>query len=133
MIHSEYISQFLTFLRDVVNENQAAKLEEADADNKTQDLLHELELGDNNYHDTAKLAKGLREVRVNRRKAKDTIMITDSIVKWEDTNKRFIELLKQLLGEVRKAEKYVQDRHYAERTSIVDDVLGNKNKDEETT
>lgn len=129
MKHSESISQFLTFLKNVVDENQAAKSEEADADAKTQDLLHELELGDNTYHDTAKLAKGLREVRMDRRRAKDTIVITDPIVKWADTNKRFIDLLKQLLGEVRKAEKRTQDRHYVERTSIIEDVLGSKDKE----
>ena len=128
MYHSKQISDFLNFLKEAETAYNNALDDKAKADVKTQDILHRLELEEDNYHNTARLAKGLRKVRQERRKAKDAISLFEPIIKWIHNNDRSIQLLRQLLGEVRKAERQTQNRQYIYRTSIVDDVLNCRNE-----
>ena len=123
MEESKQLEGFLAFLRDVKIENQAAIDEESITDLETQDILHRLELYSDNYHERAKLANSLKQVRQRRRVAKDTYEITKSIVRWSEDNKQVIKSLEWLLGEVRKVEDRQQKRIYIPKTDILDEVL----------
>lgn len=118
------IENFLQFLRDVKEVYDISKLKENDADNETQDILHKLELDDNSYHETASLAKLLRIVRQERRKAKDNALMTAPVVDWVEENERVIKSLERLLGAVRKAEKSTEGRYYNPKTDIIENFAG---------
>lgn len=83
---SDQISAFLRFLRDVDSTVSIAITEQEEADNETQDILHELELQRNTYHENALLAKALTDSRKKRRRAKDSCEILDPILRWKQQN-----------------------------------------------
>ena len=124
MKYSEQIQEFLTFLRNCQQEYNIAVSQENDANNETQDLLHCLELHKNGYHDMARISKTLRKVRQERREAKDRERQLQPIVDWLSQNKKTINELERLLGEVRKAEKSTESRIYTPKTSILGQVFG---------
>lgn len=114
------LENFLQFLKNAREVYNISKLKENDTDNETQDILHKLELDDNSYHETAGLAKLLRTVRQERRKAKDNVLITAPIIEWVEENERVIKSLERLLGAVRKAEKSTEGRYYNPKTDILE-------------
>lgn len=120
MKYSESLDNFLGYLREVQQEYNIAGLTEQEANNATQDILHNLELCENKYHDYAKLSIALRTVRQERRAAKDTQQILQPIINWIGQNAKTIKGLEQLLGAVRKAEKNMDSRHYNTKTDIID-------------
>lgn len=124
MKRSEYISGFLDFIREAQMEYEVARLRQSEADNETQDILHRLELYDDSYHDMAKLSKTLKEVRQNRRAAKNAISELDPVCGWAKENARVLKSLEQLLGNLRKVEKAEQNRYYTDRTDAVGRSIG---------
>ena len=60
MKYSESLENFLGYLREVQQEYNIAGLTEQEANNATQDILHNLELCENKYHDLAKLSIALQ-------------------------------------------------------------------------
>ena len=126
MKKSEYIAQFLDFMRESVTAYEIAKQKQADADNETQDLLHRLELHDDSYHDMARISKELKKTRQERRRAKDEISELEPICKWVGENARPLKSMELLLGTVRKAEKATQNRFYIERTDAVERAVKNE-------
>lgn len=123
MKYSEKLDEFLSFLRECSQEYTVASATETEMNDKTQDLLHCLELNDNKYHELARISKALVAVRQGRREAKDKEMILEPIVDWIQQNGRTIKELERLLGAVRKAERSTEGRIYAPRTDIVDKAL----------
>ena len=69
----------------------------------TQDYLHELELSNLNYAEREKIATKLRNVRRERRKAKDYIEISEPLEEFihNGNNQKFVGKLKEVLGQVR--------------------------------
>lgn len=132
MKRSEYISGFLDFLRESQMEYEIARTKQSEADSETQDILHRLELHDDSYHDMARLSKTLKEVRKDRRAAKDAISELDPICGWAKENARVLKSLEQLLGNVRKAEKGTQNRNYTNRTDAVERSIRREQKIEKT-
>lgn len=128
MKYSEHISSFLNLIREAQQEYNIAVSEEQDANNATQDILHSIELSENKYHDYARLAIALREVRQQRRRAKDTVQELQPIVDFSGDNMKFIKALERLLGDVRKAEKGTEGRFYSPRTDIVEQTLRGRQK-----
>lgn len=120
-MNSKGIEDFLRFLREAEEKFNIAQEEEIELNNQTQDILHFLELEKHPYHEYAKLAKKLKMVREERRKAKDYIQETGPIITWLENNRQTIKNLEQLLGTVRKAEKSTANRIYIPKSSI--DVL----------
>lgn len=120
-MNSKGIENFLKFLREAEEKFNIAQEEEIELNNQTQDILHFLELEKHPYHEYAKLAKKLKTVREERRKAKDYIQETGPIITWLENNRQTIKNLEQLLGTVRKAEKSTANRIYIPKSSI--DVL----------
>lgn len=128
MKNSEYISSFLKFLKDIQTDYNIALETEKEADRETQDILHRLELGNDSYHDMAQMSKIIKSVRLKRRKAKDAKTEAEPVIRWIKESPQTVRALEQLLGEVRKAEKYNSNRHYINKTGILDEI-GNRRKE----
>ena len=96
---------------------------EIDMDNRTQDILHRMELAENSQYDYICMGFTLKDVRQKRRQAKDLKEITQLICKFSHDYKIPIQELKQLLGAVRKAEKRTENRYYCDRTDVVKNIL----------
>lgn len=119
---SEQIANFLNFARDACQKYSMACQDEEQANFETQDILHSLELYTHPYHQKAKLAGKLVEVRQRRRTAKNAMGVYGPIVKWAEENKAVIKSLERLLGEIRKEENIQKNRCYVNRTSILEEL-----------
>lgn len=113
---SKNMEMFLEYLRQIENDYKYFAKEETDCNNIIQDILHNLELQDNSYHEMARLAKEIRRVRQARRKAKDFVYAAEPLVEWVEKNKPVIKEPERVLGDVRKAEKSLENRIYFPRT-----------------
>lgn len=130
MNYSEQIEKFLNFLREARQKYDIAAAEETEANNATQDLLHSLELDDNKYHDSARIALALRQIRKERREAKDKEVKLQPIIDRSAENLRVIQELEQLLGAVRKAERNSVGRRYIPKTDVLKKTLKEIKKEE---
>ena len=124
MKYSEHIESFLNFLREAQREYNIAADDEKSANGATQDILHSIELEEHKYHEYARLSKALREVRQERRRAKDIEQQIQPLQEWVTENAKALKTLEQVLGAVRKAERSMQERNYISRTDIVQKILG---------
>jgi len=81
---------------------------------ESQDLLHILELESLDEQHKLKLVELLEKSRLERRTAKDILEITNPVVEFlaDQKSQTFINGLKQLLGQVRKMEKRMDNRIY---------------------
>lgn len=121
MNDSEPIAAFLEYLRDTARQCKQATSDEKLADDQTQDILHRLELYADDYHETARLAKKLREVRQRRRRAKEAYERLSPVSTWARENQAVVKRLEQLLGTVRKAEERQQKRLWMPRTDVLEE------------
>lgn len=115
---SEPIESFLAYFRDCEQKYRMVVDDEEEMNRITQDILHETELEEHDYHGYAKLSKELKATRQKRREAKDTIKCLLSIVNWAELNASVLKNIERLLGDVRKAEKSLENRAYAQRSTI---------------
>ena len=114
---SEYISEFLNFVAEAQSQYRFCS-EEAEIQEKlTQDYLHSLELDGLKRDERSKIATKLMINRKDRRYYKDRVEEFEPIVQFfdEPQNKKMLDKLKQVLGQVRKAENYHKDRKYIPR------------------
>ena len=124
---SEYIEEFLKFIREAPEKYNIAQSQEKEADMETQDILHWTEFNEmpNIDGDGGVLILGvIGIVRRKRRSAKNTETILRPVIEWLKVHKSTINSLEQLLGDVRKAEKSTKNRSYTERTNIMEQMLG---------
>ena len=112
---SKGLESFLACLRETTERHRMAEA-------ATQDLLHALELGDDKAPGRARLGLKIREVRRQRRTAKDIAEQTRPVVDWVEQNRTVIKGLERLLGDVRKQERRSEGRSYAPRTHILEDI-----------
>lgn len=117
------IENFLSFCRECVDANRRAAIAEMDADNQIQDILHNIELNENYPDDYILQGLALKNIRKDRRVAKDVIRITYPVVQWVNQNQKTINELEKLLGAVRKAEKNTVGRMYSSRTKILEGLF----------
>ena len=129
-MYSEHIEDFLNFLKVAQMDYNIAMAEEKEADEETQDVLHKIELGKNNYHEYAKLSKLLCNIRKKRRSAKDKVQVLQSIVDWAENNPKTVKELERLLGVVRKVEKGLENRYYTPKTRVLDEIEEGGKQDE---
>lgn len=127
--YAEQFSQFLKFISQCQANYCMAQSIQEDTEAETQDILHKLELEEITYHEYARLSKALKKVRIERRKAKDTIEQLNPLVNWSDQNLKTIKELERVLGEMRKVEKNMSYRHYNPKTDIVNQVLKEERKE----
>ena len=114
---SYYIESFLNYISSVEKSFPFMELEMEKKNDETQDILHEIELGNTTYKERAKIATRLRNVRKERRVVKDYLEEISALVQWVDENKSCLNKLKEVLGQVRKQEKYHQNRTYHKRVN----------------
>lgn len=83
----------------------------------TQDYLHSLELDGLDYKERAKLATQLALCRQRRRKCKEIVEVYEPLFNYMESDKgrQGINLLRQVLGQTRKAEERIETRQYTPR------------------
>ena len=127
---SEYISEFLNFTRDLQDLFDFHYDAVTDCDCACGDLKHQIELGP--YKDRNRAATALKKVVQRRRIHEDFVDVNSELVKYFK-GPEFIKVyrrLEQLLGAVRKQEKYVEgERVYRPRSTV--STLTIKTKEEE--
>lgn len=115
---SEIISAFLKLLDDVPKEYKVACDFVNEKDKEAQDIMHEVELNQLKTNEKAKLMTELQNNRRERRYWKDKVDEYQPLNDYLNQSKEFkniINQLKQILGKVRKAEKYLEERTYKPR------------------
>lgn len=114
VVLSEEISGFLSLLDDAQKDYLWAIDEEERLERLTQDYLHLIELSDVDCHEGAMLLAKLKACRQQRREAKDMVLVLLPVVEFLETErgKLLIGQLQQVLGKVRRAEKYIDSRTY---------------------
>lgn len=108
---SEQIKSFLDFIDECRELNSMAYDGVREEDKRHQDLMHEIEFED----DPDKIAEiGMRvhQNRVQRRVYKDIYEVTAPVIEFarDPQNKKALDSARQLLGKVRKVEKYHETR-----------------------
>lgn len=111
---SETISDFLSRMDQLKKDYDWAIQEESRMEKLTQDYLHMLEFGDLDYRKRAAVAKAIKECRMKRRNSKDVIITAEPVVVFfnGERGKMLIAQLQQVLGKVRKEEKFIEQRVY---------------------
>lgn len=118
MIHnklpSNYLSEFLNFISEAQSHYRFCVDEMETQDKLTQDFLHSLELDELKCKERNKLATQLSINRKDRRYFKDRIEELEPVVAFfeEEQNKKVLNNLKNVLGDIRKAERYHKNRTY---------------------
>ena len=114
---SEHISDFLNFISQTRASYNLYSQELKTQEQITQDYLHSLELDGLKCEERSKVATKLAINRKDRRYFKDRVEEFQPIIDFitDPQNKKFIDKLTQVLGEVRKQEHYHQERTYHPR------------------
>ena len=114
---SSAISDFINFLTQCGKDFVYYSNEVVTQDKLTQDYLHQIELDGLNCSERSKIATKLMANRKKRRESKDMTEILEPIIKFcaEENTKRTLNKLNELLGQVRKVEKYHDNRTYIPR------------------
>ena len=115
--NSECIAEFLNLVSDAQAKYRVYADEVNKQDKLTQDYLHRLELGELKCEERSKVATKLAINRQDRRYYKDRVEELEPIVKFfeDPANKKVLDKMRPLLGEVRKWESYHKDRKYIPR------------------
>ena len=114
---SKQLEDFLNFLDQCAKEYKYASDNMSKEDKRLQDLLHEIEFAADKA-ERNRVATSLQKSRKERRKHKDIVKLYERIVKFSEDqdNRRTFNLLRQLLGQQRKEEEYLQsNRAYKKR------------------
>lgn len=119
---SSGLEEFLKYIRETESMFHAKQMTEIEAGSETQDLLHYLELCDQDDETMVSVCKRLKEIRKERREAKDYILQAGYIVSWAEENRQIIKGLEQLLGQIRKEERRGENRVFSPRTNTIDNL-----------
>lgn len=113
---SEKLKAFIDFVEECDNLHGQAYENMKKEDTRTQDLLHAIEF-ESNSKERNKLTTKLHHCRNERRRNKDIVEVTEEMVKFfaEPQHKKTLDQMRQLLGKVRKVEKYHSERVYFPR------------------
>ena len=114
---SRSLEECLNFCKEVVSDYKFHESEQRKQEDLQQDLLHKAALEKLTQGETAKLTTALSKCRRERRKHKDACEELEPIYKWlsDEKNKRCINSLKEVLGQIRTAERKHTNRHYNNR------------------
>lgn len=114
---SRSISDFCKLVDDAIKDYDWNYDEVNRLDKLTQDYLHELELGDHDYKERAKIATQLAKCRQERRVCKDKVAELDPLVRFAESEKgrNLMNLLREVLGSTRKIESQTEKRVYIPR------------------
>lgn len=110
---SETLAAFLNMIVESREAHAFAYTQVGTQDKLTQDLLHELELG--KYETRRKTATTLANCRKERRYYKDIVEETELLCDWAEEFQTALRQLQEVLGKMRKVEKYHENRTYSPR------------------
>lgn len=102
---SKTVEDILATINSCETLNKNALVELSACDRRENDILHELELVDLSYHEKAKLACELTDIRKKRRIAKNTIELLAPIIQWRQEQAGPLTKLSTVLGKMRKIEE----------------------------
>lgn len=113
---SEEIKKFLDFIDECRRLHAIAVDGMKKEEKKLQDFLHAIEF-ETNSKERSKICTKLHQSRLERRRNKDIVEELEEIVKFfqEPQHKKTLDQMTQLLGKVRKIEKYHAERTYYPR------------------
>ena len=114
---SEEISKILVYFRQIQSKYEINRQKLSEYDKHTNDFNHALELDDLNYKERARLATKQRDNLIERRKCKDEMYEYQPLVDLLSSKDglRFMNLLGETLGKIRKQEKAHEGRVYHKR------------------
>lgn len=115
-MESEKIKNFLDFVEEsrlLYNHSLENMKKE---DKKLQDYLHAIEF-ESNVKERSKICTKLHQSRQNRRRYKDLVELSEPVIQFfqDPQNKKTLDKMTQLLGNVRRIEKYHRERTYIPR------------------
>lgn len=118
MKNSEFIQQAIQFFEQCEKDYRTAYDAVNREDKLTQDLLHAFELDELKAPERNKIGKEISINRKNRRYYKDVVESTEPVLNYIAQNKKAVDCLKNLLGELRKVEQYHSKRKYKPRVRV---------------
>lgn len=115
-MQSEAVKLFLDFVDESRTLYSQSMEEMKKEERKQQDYLHQIEF-ESNAKERNKVCTKLHQSRRERRRHKDVVESCEPVVRFfQDTqNKKTLDRMTQLLGELRRIEKYHQNRTYRPR------------------
>ena len=113
---SEKIKQFTDFLSEALSLYDIALDGMHKEEKRLQDFLHAIEF-EAYAKERSKICTKLHKSRMERRRYKDIVEELEEVVRFcsDQQNKKVLDQLTQLLGRVRKIEKYHRERQYIPR------------------
>lgn len=114
----QYLTQFLQQGRDAKRRYEEAVALEQYPNEATQDILHTIELAPRRLIGVD-VARILHELRAQRREAKKELEVTDLFNKWATENKKALDTLEQVLGQMRKVLRRQPNDAYCYKTGII--------------
>lgn len=113
---SEQIKRFLDFVDECRELNSMAYDGVGKEDRRHQDLMHEIEF-EEDPDKIAEIGMRIHQSRVQRRTYKDIYEVTSPVMEFvkDPQNKKALDSARQLLGKVRKVEKYHETWVYIPR------------------
>ena len=116
---SEFIESFLNRLDEVRPEYDWHYRNVGVKDLENQDFLHELELVCDSWQERSRLATKWRKSRIERRESKNMVAVLEPVVKFldDEANRKVINRLRGVLGEVRKQEGALKGKVYRKRVT----------------
>lgn len=125
---SEKIEQFLNLWDDIKKIHSYNFNAVEECNKASTDFLHIIELDKTTYAERSKLTTAEKANRIKRRKAKDMVEIYEHLLRFSEVeeSRRAVNLLKQMLGEIRKTERYHENRSYRTKTGDGKVIKGGK-------
>lgn len=113
---SEEVKRFLDFMKECGTRYNLAHDAMRTEEKREQDFIHAIEF-ENHVENRSKTCTRLRACLIERRRNKDIVEELEPIVEFMNNpqNKRCIDQLTQLLGKIRKVERYHENRSYHPR------------------
>lgn len=113
---SEEIKRFLDFVDESRKEYSSAMDKMHLEEKPLQDFLHAIEF-EPTAKERSKITTKLHKSRQERRRQKDTVEELEELVRFfqEPQHKKTLDQMTQLLGRIRKVEKYHAERQYKPR------------------
>lgn len=117
---SEKLKEFLDFVDECQEMNNLARNSISTEEKRTQDLLHMIEF-EKSSKKRAPIDTKLHRCRCERRRYKDIFEETDDVVQFfkDPQHKKTLDQMRNLLGKIRKVEKYHANRVYIPRVEHV--------------
>lgn len=114
---SDSLADFLNFIDLSKNDYYYHFENVKQKDHEHQDHIHLLELGKLGHHEKARLATKIEQSRIERRKSKDAVEVLEPLVTYleDEANKKAMNRLRQVLGDMRKREERQENRVYHKR------------------